>query len=83
MEGSEGRQAPEEEASWRIKAIRERVEQHRNQERSDALVAAAKKSIMNKKRQLAIVKKYRDSVRKEEQATKRSIGKFSKSMENF
>ena len=69
--------------NWRIKEIRKRVEQHKQQERSDALVAAAKKAILGKKKQLAIVKKYKERVRKNENATKRSINKFSKRMEKF
>lgn len=69
--------------NWRIKEIRKRVEQHKQQERSDALVAAAKKAILGKKKQLAIVKKYKERVRKNENATKRSINKFSKRMEKI
>jgi WD40 repeat protein/tetratricopeptide (TPR) repeat protein len=69
--------------NWRIKEIRKRVEQHKQQERSDALIAAAKKAVLGKKKQLAIVKKYKERVFKNENATKRSITKFSKRMESF
>ena len=69
--------------NWRIQEIRKRVEQHRQQERSDYLVAAAKKAVLGKKKQLAIVKKYRENVIKNENANKRSISKFSKRMEKF
>jgi len=73
----------EEEANWRIQAIRDRVEEHRVQERSDALISAAKKAISNKKRQLAAVKKYKDNLKKQENKTKTDIAYFSKGMEKF
>ncbi len=73
----------EEEANWRIQAIRDRVEEHRVQERSDALISAAKKAISNKKRQLAVVKKYKDNLKKQENKTKADIAHFSKGMEKF
>ena len=44
---------------------------------------AAKKAVLGKKKQLAIVKKYRENVIKNENANKRSISKFSKRMEKF